>query len=91
MIERVLENLIDNAIKYAPDHSVLIRISKEGITVSNNGSKFTDQIENYFKPFHGKGEGLGLGLYIVHNIMEMLKLKLTYRYEENKNRFTIEA
>jgi len=71
-----LKNLIDNAIKYAPDHSVEIRISQEGITLSNNGVQFTDQIEHYFKPFHGKGAGLGLGLYIVHSIMEMLKLKL---------------
>ncbi|MBT8348628.1 MAG: sensor histidine kinase, partial [Sulfurovum sp.] len=84
-----LKNLIDNAIKYAPDHHVEIHISKEGITVSNKGAQFTDQIENYFKPFHGKGEGLGLGLYIVHNIMEMLKLKLTYSYVDNKNSFSI--
>lgn len=84
-----LKNLIDNAIKYAPDHRVEIRISKECITVSNKGAQFTDQIENYFKPFHGKGEGLGLGLYIVHSIMEILKLKLSYRYADHKNSFSI--
>ena len=33
-----LKNLIDNAIKYAPDHRVEIRISKEGISVSNKGA-----------------------------------------------------
>ena len=84
-----LKNLIDNAIKYAPDHKVEIVIRKEGISIQNQGLQFTDDIENYFKPFHGQGEGLGLGLYIVHNIMEMLKLKLDYTYKENKNRFNI--
>ena len=84
-----LKNLIDNAVKYAPDHSVEIRITKEGIILLNKGEQFTAEIEDYFKPFHGKGEGLGLGLYIVHSIMEMLKLKLTYSYYDNKNRFNI--
>lgn len=84
-----LKNLIDNAIKYAPDNRVEIYISKEGITISNKGAQFTDNINSYFKPFHGKGEGLGLGLYIVHNIMEMLKLKLSYEYVDNKNTFNL--
>lgn len=84
-----LKNLIDNAIKYASDHKVEIVINKEGISIRNNGLQFTDHIENYFNPFHGKGKGLGLGLYIVHNIMEMLKFKLDYSYEENKNCFSI--
>lgn len=84
-----LKNLIDNALKYAPDHRVEIRISKEGISVSNRGHQFTSTIEEYFKPFHNKGKGLGLGLYIVQNIMEMLKLKFNYTYENDKNIFLI--
>jgi two-component system OmpR family sensor kinase len=84
-----LKNLIDNAIKYAPDHSVEVYINKEGITLSNRGPQFTQTIDSYFKPFHGKGEGLGLGLYIVQNIMEMLKFKMSYEYTDKKNTFKI--
>lgn len=86
-----LKNLIDNAIKYAPDHKVEIIINKEGIVIVNKGIQFTDKIENYFKPFHGNGESIGLGLYIVHNIMEMLKLELSYSYVDGENRFSIKT
>lgn len=84
-----LKNLIDNAIKYASDHQVMITITGEGIVVSNSGAQFTENLEAYFKPFHGKGNGLGLGLYIVQSIMEMLHLKLHYHYDNGKNIFTI--
>jgi two-component system OmpR family sensor kinase len=84
-----IKNLIDNAIKYSSDNSVKINISKNSISIASKGEQFTQEIEKYFKPFHGESEGLGLGLYIVHTITEMLNIKLVYLYKGDENIFVL--
>jgi two-component system OmpR family sensor kinase len=89
LLALALKNLIDNAIKYAPDHHVTIQIDAKGITISNIGAQFTDSLDPYLEPFHDQKHGLGLGLYIVQNIIKMLSLKLNYHYIEEQNSFRI--
>ena len=84
-----LKNLIDNAVKYGDESKVELQIDEDGISIKSKGKQFTEDIESYYKPFHGKGKGMGLGLYIVHNSLEMLNLKLDYRYEKGMNSFKI--
>jgi len=89
LLALAIKNLIDNAIKYAPDHKVTILIDSTGIMISNSGTQFTHSLEPYLEPFHEQKHGLGLGLYIVQNIIKMLSLTLEYHYEEEENRFRI--
>jgi len=89
LLALALKNLIDNAIKYAPDHHVTIQIDAKGITIANIGAQFTDSLDPYLEPFHDQKHGLGLGLYIVQNIIKMLSLKLNYHYIEEQNSFRI--
>ncbi|MBV8905630.1 MAG: GHKL domain-containing protein [Acidobacteriia bacterium] len=79
--ERVFENLIDNAIKYAGEEPIRVDISADDgdeghiISVGDNGSgiqqKFHEQVFQPFKRLHGKNiPGSGLGLAMCRKIVE---------------------
>ncbi len=91
LLSLAIKNLIDNAIKYSPDHKVSITMGDTGITIANKGAKFTDSLEPYKEPFHDQKHGLGLGLYIVQSIIQMLSLKIEYLYSDGENIFIIKA
>lgn len=84
LIERVLQNLIDNALTYTPENgelSVSILESEEGIKVlvKNSGSYIEQQdiphlFDRYFKGKQTSSKGsTGLGLAIVKNILDLHK------------------
>jgi signal transduction histidine kinase len=79
-LERAVQNLLDNAIRYAKSH-VEIRLEDGKIVVSDNGAGLPAPLEHLIKPFHSErvqmagreytsGTG-GLGLFIVHRIAEL--------------------
>jgi two-component system, OmpR family, sensor kinase len=82
-IEQVLNNLVGNAVKFAPPGStVVVRIAREGaaavISVHNDGEGIpAEDVERIFNPFergHSKAawreRGTGLGLAIVKKIVD---------------------
>lgn len=81
-IERVLMNLVSNAVKYSPPHTgVALRVRRQGswavLTVSDQGSGIApEDLRILFQPFgrgrsaHSLAEGTGIGLYVVKQIVE---------------------
>jgi signal transduction histidine kinase len=80
MIERILTNLLDNALRYTPEGG-LIEVDvghqdgKVSVTISDSGPGIPDELlDGLFKrPFStgGTRRGGGLGLLIVHRMLEL--------------------
>jgi two-component system OmpR family sensor kinase len=87
-----LSNLLDNALKYADEGPVQVRIEREQICISNRAAALAQPIESYLQPFiseHHDDGGHGLGLYIVDSIIRSHGFRLDYRYEEGMHIFCI--
>lgn len=81
LIERVMQNLIDNALNYTPENGK-IKIVMEGtkthvnISVVNSGTGIDQEelpkiFDRYYKTDNKSNKGTGLGLAIVKNILEI--------------------
>ncbi len=76
-VEQMVTNLVDNALKYAPDGAVTVRLVRDGrdveLTVSDEGAGIpAEQRRFIFEKFgRGRGQrraGTGLGLYITRGL-----------------------
>ena len=83
MIERALTNLVDNAVKYAPEGSkveVLVYIAAESLIISvrDNGYGISPEDQQQLfqrhvrlaRPEHKRVKGSGLGLFIVKSVAQ---------------------
>jgi len=95
--QTIVRNLIENAVKYSPDHSVVIlRLAEEGasvvLTVRDFGLGIPDEEKNrIFEPFfRGKAvteaqiHGNGLGLSLVQSLVTVLKGEISVKSEPGK-------
>lgn len=101
ILELSLTNLINNAIKYSPEYTLIdvvvsqekewltIRIIDEGIGIPQTEQKFI--FNRYFRAENALlNQGTGIGLNIVKSHLESLGGKIVFESEENKGSvFTI--
>ena len=79
MIQRLFQNLIDNAVKFSPEgETIQVVLSETKITVTNTGVTVPkEDWERVFEPFvkgdevRKKQDGTGLGLSIVKDIAQL--------------------
>lgn len=96
LIERVFQNLIDNALRHTPDggqininlsereNSVLVSIQDTGVGIAKDEIPFI--FDRYYKSSNSasKQAGTGLGLAIVKRILELHNSTINVNSEPNK-------
>jgi len=91
LLALAIKNLLDNALKYGEDETILIA-NKESIQVISTGKSLEHPLSYYLEPFtqeEKRNSGFGLGLYIVYNVANRLKYKLDYFHKNGKNIFEL--
>ena len=92
LISVAFKNIIDNGIKYASDHKVLVEINSSDICFITSGEPLKNELSYYTQPFTKDGNAknsFGLGLYIVENILKAHNFMLEYEHENGKNIFKV--
>ena len=98
-LDRILTNLLTNAVKYSPANSkielslkkvksfIQLKVRDQGVGLHK------DQLARLFEPFYQTSEnnqGLGLGLYITKRLAELQGGKISVRSSPNKgSTFTV--
>ena len=91
LLERILHNLISNALRYAPGCTILLACRKRGdkvrIEVRDNGPGIAREAQDTIfqefvqldNPERNRAKGLGLGLAIVRRLTNLLEHDLSLR------------
>ncbi|WP_392561173.1 quorum sensing histidine kinase QseC [Orbus sturtevantii] len=84
LLSILVRNLINNSIRYIPDHSqIMITIKQNAIIFEDTGAGVDNAVlarlgERFFRPAGQKEKGSGLGLSIVKKIAELHKIQVKF-------------
>ncbi len=85
-----IKNMIDNAMKYSPDHKITIALRNGELCFESKGECLQHPLEFYIEPFTKENpskNSFGLGLYLVDSILKAHGQVLAHEYENGMNRF----
>ena len=85
-----IKNMIDNALKYSPDHRITIGTEGDEIWFDSKGDPLSHPLSYYVEPFtkeQPSKNSFGLGLYLVDSILKVHGRVLAYEHHEGVNRF----
>jgi two-component system OmpR family sensor kinase len=90
LFSTAIKNMIDNALKYSPEHRVTIGTQGGEIWFDNRGEALSKPLAYYVEPFtkaHASKNSFGLGLYLVDSILKTHEMVLAYEHRDGINRF----
>ena len=94
MIRHILSNLLHNAIKYAPNNSVVLvtcKIKNDILvfSVKDSGEGIPKSVDIFGAYVSQNPDGLGIGLFLVKELVTNLEGKIAVESDENGTIFTV--
>ncbi len=92
LFSTAIKNMIDNGLKYSPDHKVTVYTKNKEIVFENRGKALSHPLSFYVEPFTKEQpakSSFGLGLYLVDAILKSHNMILAYEHDnvQHINRF----
>ncbi len=98
VLEKIISNLLSNALKYTPEHGIVklhaeIDRGELSFQISNSGKGLTiEELENIFNKFYqvdSSQQGYGIGLTLVKELTQAHKGSITVSNKDNLTTFMI--